>query len=74
LITEAPGVIARSSPTFPEAVHHLAQDCGDGVADLIARRSGGLGRLAPGNATDLFQFLLDSAQMLLDSRNAGREI
>jgi hypothetical protein len=74
LIAEAPGLIARSLPTFPKAVHHLAQDRGDGVADLIARSSDGLGRLAPGNSTDLFQFLLHSAQMLLDSRNAGREI
>src|SRR5215472_4868147 len=73
LIAEAPGLIARSSPTFPEAVHHLAQDGGDGVADLLARRSGGVRRLAAGNATDLFQFLLDGAQMLLNSRNAGRE-
>jgi len=35
LIAEAPGLIARSLPTFPKAVHHLAQDRGDGVADLI---------------------------------------
>ena len=74
LIAEAPGLIARSLPTFPKVVHHLAQDRGDGVADLIARSRDGLGRLAPGNSTDLFQFLLHSAQMLLDSRNAGREI
>jgi len=74
LIAEAPGLIARSLPTFPKAVHHLAQDRGDGVADLIARRSDGLGRLAPAHSTDLFQFLHDSAQMFLDSRNAGREI
>src|SRR6516162_3867899 len=73
LIAEAPGLIARSLPTL-KAVHHLTQDRGDGVADLIARRSGGLGRLAPANSTDLFQFLHDSAQMFLDSRNAGREI
>src|SRR5215469_3118507 len=74
LIAEAPGLIARSLPTFPKAVHHLAQDRGDGVADLIARRSDGLGRLAPAHSTNLFQFLHDSAQMFLDSRNAGGEI
>src|SRR5215472_783267 len=74
LIAEAPGLIARSLPTFPKAVHHLAQDRGDGVADLIARRSDGLGRLAPAHSTNLFQFLHDSAQMFLDSRNAWGEI
>ena len=74
LIAKAPGLIARRLTAFAETVPHLAQDCGDGVADLIARGSRSRGGLAPGHAADPLQFLLDSAEMLLDGGNAGSEI
>ena len=74
MIAQPPGLIAGGLAAFAEAIHHLAQDRGNGVADLIARCSRGIGGLTPGNAADLLEFRLDSAQMLLDGGNAGSEI
>jgi cold shock protein len=53
-------LIAGGLAAFAKTVHHLAQDRGDGVADLIARRSRDIGRLTPGNAADLREFRLDA--------------
>src|SRR5262249_41105171 len=74
LIAQPPSLITGGLTASAETIHHFAQDRGNGVANLVARFSRNVGRLPPGDAANSFQFFLDSAQMLLDSGDAGAEI
>ena len=74
LIAETPSLVAGRLAALAETIHHIAEDRGNGVADLLSRAGGGNGRSAASDAPDLFQFLFNCAEMLLDRAYAWAEM
>ena len=66
LIAEAPALVASHLAALPETIHHIAEDRGNRVADLLGRARGSNRRSAARDAPDLFELLFNGAEMLLD--------
>src|SRR5579863_3047262 len=64
---------ARRFAAVAEALDHVAQHGRNRLADLLARRRGGGGAAAAGDAADLFELLLDRAEMALNRGHARTE-
>ena len=66
-------LIAGRPAAGREAVDHVAQQRGNGIADLLARLRGGSRAAPAGDTADVLELLLDSAQMLLNGVDARTE-
>ena len=74
LIAETPGLVAGYLAALPETTHHIAEDRGNRIPDLVGRACGGDGRSAAGDTPDPFELLFNGAEMLLDRGYARAEI